>query len=227
MDLREFMSVRCAANVVRQETPLPERLTFEELAILCHLAESTGELRTSDIADYQGVLRPTMTHRTNHLADLGLIVRHEGAHDRRSVCCAISDHGLEVKMRLCSEICQHIHAGAPLHRSSPQRMAKFIDGMGRVFCMSGDLVLLSLLLDEDHRQNISELVHALGLLQPTVSMSINALERDGLIERSYVDCSHGRILNVSLLEKGAQQASHLAAQVEGIVIKRTRRPSVA
>ena len=143
MELKEFMSVRCACNIVRQETPAPERLTFEELAILCHLFENGDELKTSEIADYQGVLRPTMTHRTNHLARLGLITRHEGIHDRRNVCCAISDKGVEVKDRLCREVCSHIQNGAPLHRSSPERICKFIDAMGTVFCMSGDLVLLA------------------------------------------------------------------------------------
>ena len=68
MELREFMSVRRAYNLVRQETDTSRRLTFEEFAILCRLDIVNEPMKTSAIAEYQGALRPTMTHRTNHLA---------------------------------------------------------------------------------------------------------------------------------------------------------------
>ena len=79
------MSVRRAYNVVRQMVVSGERLTFEEFAIICHLCECDEPLKTSAIAEYQGALRPTMTHRTNHLEELGLIDRTEGTSDRRNV----------------------------------------------------------------------------------------------------------------------------------------------
>ena len=78
MDLKEFMSVRRAYNAVRQSVPSEGRLTFEEFAILCRLDFAGVPMKTSDIAEYQGALRPTMTHRTNHLAALGLNDRSEG-----------------------------------------------------------------------------------------------------------------------------------------------------
>ena len=72
MELREYLSIRRAYNLVRQESDASERLTSSEFAILCRLDVAGGSLRTSDIAEYQGSLRPTMTHRTKHLATLGL-----------------------------------------------------------------------------------------------------------------------------------------------------------
>ena len=93
MDLKEFMSVRRAYNAVRQSVPSEGRLTFEEFAILCRLDFTGAPMKTSDIAEYQGALRPTMTHRTNHLAGLGLIDRSEGENDRRNVVCSISEEG--------------------------------------------------------------------------------------------------------------------------------------
>ena len=87
LDLREYMSVRRAYNIVRQMVESSERLTFEEFAIISHLSNSGAPMRTSDIAEYQGSLRPTMTHRTNHLEELGLIERSEGEKDApRSRC---------------------------------------------------------------------------------------------------------------------------------------------
>lgn len=223
MELKEFMSVRCACNIVRQETPAPERLTFEELAILCHLFENGDELKTSEIADYQGVLRPTMTHRTNHLARLGLITRHEGIHDRRNVCCAISEKGIEVKDHLCREVCNHIQNGAPLHRSSPERICKFIDAMGTVFCMSGDLVLLALQMSGDDSLSVSQIVRTLGLLQPTVSMSVSSLVDRGMVERNRATPDATRTLQVSLLPEGKARALELADRVNQIVVRRNRR----
>lgn len=223
MELREFMSVRCACNIVRQETPAAERLTFEELAILCHLYEAGEELKTSEIADYQGVLRPTMTHRTNHLARLGLITRHEGTQDRRNVCCGISEKGIEVKDRLTREVCDHIQNGAPLHRSSPERICKFIDAMGTVFCMSGDLVLLALQMSGEDSLSVSQIVRTLGLLQPTVSMSVSSLVDNGLVERNRATPDATRTLQVSLLPAGKERALELADRVNQIVVRRTRR----
>lgn len=224
MELKEFMSVRCACNIVRHEMPVAERLTFEELAILCHLYESGRELRTSEIADYQGVLRPTMTHRTNHLASLGLITRHEGEQDRRNVCCAISEKGTEVMQGLCQSVCDHIVNGAPLHRSNAARMCKFIDAMGTVFCMSGDLVLLALYMSGEEEMKVSQIVQSLGLLQPTASMSVSKLVDQGLCERNRRSPSAARTLEVSLTPQGREVALGLADRIRQIVVRRNRTP---
>ena len=69
MEVREYLAIRRAYNTIRQRCDADKRLTFSEFAIACRLSLSPEGLRTSDIAEYQGCLRPTMTHRTKHLAD--------------------------------------------------------------------------------------------------------------------------------------------------------------
>lgn len=81
MKVCEYLSVRRAFGLVRQSTPASGRVTFDELGIMCHLANVGKPLRTSEIAEHQGVLRPTMTHRAGHLSELGLIERRMGRSD--------------------------------------------------------------------------------------------------------------------------------------------------
>ena len=52
VDLREYMSVRRAYNLVRQSQPARDRLTFEEFAVLCRLQVAGEPLNTSVIAEY-------------------------------------------------------------------------------------------------------------------------------------------------------------------------------
>ena len=95
MELREYLAIRRAYNLVRQDMPADRRLTFVELAILCRMDVLGRPMNTSEIAEYQGALRPTMTHRTKHLSELGFMVRSKGSSDRRNVICEISDEGRE------------------------------------------------------------------------------------------------------------------------------------
>ena len=118
MELREYMSVRRAYNLVRQSMESNRRLTFEEFSILCKLDVAGEPIKTSDIAEYQGALRPTMTHRTNHLARLGFIDRGEGVTDHRNIVCTISEDGRAFVRDLSQRTCARIPAGQPLARTS-------------------------------------------------------------------------------------------------------------
>ena len=222
VDLKEFMSVRRAYNIVRQNVSSDERLTFEEFAILCRLNESSEPMKTSAIADYQGALRPTMTHRTNHLESLGLIDRREGSTDRRNVVCSISDRGREHVLELASLTRAQIPNGKALSRTSPERILKYVDAMGAYFCKAGELVLLGLYASDENSPTIMQIVDALGLLQPTVSMSVSALAERGLVERGH---DAGRTTRVSLTPAGADYARELAAGIEDLVVRRKLRTS--
>lgn len=226
MDLREYMSLRCAYNLVRHEVPAESRLTFEEYAILSHLNEC-GELKTSEIADYQQVLRPTMTHRTNHLAELDLISRREGLVDRRNVCCRISPKGVEMLERLSSSVMESIPSGQPLHRSTAERIAVVADAMGQVFCTAGDLVLLGLGMSDGGVSSVSELVGTLGLLQPTVSMSVSTLVSDRKVERGLKASSKSRSIGLTLTEEGLSVERELERKIDGIIVHRHRSSALA
>lgn len=218
VDLREYMSVRRAYNLVRQSQPARDRLTFEEFAVLCRLQVAGEPLNTSVIAEYQGALRPTMTHRTNHLAELGLISRGEGGRDRRNVVCAITPKGtLHVEM-LSELTCKEILPGQPLSRALPERIVKYVDAMGSVFAKAGDLVLLALYVEDSQPFTITRLVDSLGLLQPTVSMSVAALVTEGLIERG-----PSRASGLALTPQGSERAAEFAARIGEVVVKRRPR----
>lgn len=222
MDLKEFMSVRRAYNAVRQEVGSEERLTFEEFAIVCHLCDADEPLKTSAIAEYQGALRPTMTHRTNHLESLGLIVRVEGSSDRRNVVCSVSERGRQRALELASLTCARIPNGRALSCTTPERILKYVDAMGSFFCKAGDLVLLGLRSLEGEPATIMRLVETLGLLQPTVSMSVAALADRGLVERER-SATGAHTTSVSLTRDGEAAADELVDRIEGLVVRRKSR----
>lgn len=224
MDLKEFMSVRRAYNVVRQMVASEERLTFEEFAIICHLSESGESLMTSAIAEYQGALRPTMTHRTNHLESLGLIDRREGETDRRNVVCTVSELGRERALELASLTCAQIPAGYALSRTTPERIVKYVDAMGAFFCKAGDLVLLGLRSLEGEPASIMRLVEVLGLLQPTVSMSVTSLADLGLVTRDHT-ATGSHTTSVRLTHDGELAANALVERIGDIVVRRRPRTS--
>ena len=222
MDLKEYMSVRRAYNVVRQMVASEGRLTFEEFAIICHLSESAEPLMTSAIAEYQGALRPTMTHRTSHLEGLGLIDRVEGTTDRRNVVCSVTKRGRERALELAELTCAQIPNGHALSRTTPERVVKYVDAMGSFFCKAGDLVLLGLHSFEGEAVSIMRLVEALGLLQPTVSMSVVSLAEHGLVTRER-SASGAHTTSVCLTREGTEAARKLVEQIDALVVRRKPR----
>ena len=225
MELREYMSIRRAYNLIRQATPSEGRLTFEEFAILAHLQESGDHLKTSAIADYQDVLRPTMTHRTNHLAQLGFISRHEGEKDRRNVYCTISDKGVQELKRLSQGVVDNIPKGQPLSHINAGRVLKYVDAMGAHFCTAGDLALLGLEILGGETKTVTTLVKTLGLLQPTVSMSISSASKSGYVTRKRNVETTARTVSIVLTEEGKERAKELTEIIQGIVVHST--PHVA
>ena len=218
MELREYLAIRRAYNIVRQGLDSTSRLTFAELAILARMEVLGRPMNTSEIAEYQGALRPTMTHRTKHLADLGMISRSKGSADRRNVLCEITETGREHVRETSTLICDILHAGKVLSRTVPRRVCSYIDAMGAISCMSGELVLLGISRFEERRCSVGDLVSLLGLLQPTVSMSVSALEKTGLVKR---DGSSGkRSVDVVLTDEGAARAVELEDQIRMIIVHR-------
>ena len=227
MELREYMSVRRAYNLVRQDTDSERRLTFEEFAILCRLDNSEEPVKTSDIADYQGALRPIMTHRTNHLASLGLIDRGEGTVDRRNIVCSISEEGRSYAQELSVQTRAFIATGQPLARTSPERLRRYVDTMGSVYCTAGELVLLALSMDPEHPCAITQLVERLGLLQPTVSMSVGTLVERGLVDRSRDNAASARSALIRLTDEGRERAEDISTRIAEIIVRRRPRTETA
>jgi DNA-binding MarR family transcriptional regulator len=221
MELREYLAIRRAYNVVRQARPAAERMTFAEFAILCHLEMDKSPQTTSKIASYQHALRPTMTHRVGHLSELGLIERAQGEVDRRNVVCSITEDGSLHARRTCGDICEVLHEGPVLSRTMSQRVMAYVRAMGTLSLPSGDLALLAIARHGEDGASIGSVVEELGMLQPTISMSISTLDRQGLVERKPGARSVRRGSTVLLTEKGAARSEELLDQISGIVIRRT------
>ena len=226
MELREYMSIRRSYNLVRRVVPAHRRLTFEEFAILCRLNVKGAPVKTSEIAEYQSALRPTITHRTSHLARLGFIKRDEGAIDRRNVVCIITEKGVEAVEELSKLTCARIAPGQALSRTSFERIVMYVDAMGALYCRAADMVLLAILDSPKDALSITEIVDALGLLQPTVSMSLTALAESGLVQRKHDDALSRRVTMVELTPQGKTYIKEIVQQIEDIVVKRKSRTAV-
>lgn len=222
VDVKEYITIRRAYNIVRQKVLPAERLTFEELAVLALLSSSAKPVPTSSIANWQHALRPTMTHRANHLAALGLIERGEGQTDRRNVVCAITERGEERLSELCSEIRQVLAHGKVLTRIDSARIKQYLLAMGQYYVQASDLVLMSLALSSREGVPIALIVGALGLLQPTASMSVQSLEERGLAKR---DIPGAKAVKACLTDKGRMRAEDLIVCIEALVVKRRPRTS--
>ena len=215
----EYLAVRRAYNLVRKETPVAERITFEEMALLSHLEVEDAELPTSFLADYQGVLRPTMTHRTNHLFSLGCIARREGTIDRRNVCCSITDKGRKLLDELLSKSCRFASKGEHLSRIRPERMLAYADAMGTLSLGAAELTLIALV--EKGPLSVSGLVDALGVLQPTASMAVMRLEEAGFVSRTAE--SDARTILVTLTEAGRAEAESIGKSIDTVIVRRSRK----
>lgn len=233
MEVCEYLSIRRAYYHVRQETPSSERLPFEEVAILAKLSAS-GPMKTSDIAEYQGALRPTMTHRTNHLTGIGFIERSQGSEDLRNVVCSITDAGEEYLTNICKEICAAIPHDASLHRISPARVRPYLVAMGGMFLSTSDICLLALSEAAPDGLTVTGIVGETGLLQPTASMAVSSLESAGSVSRKRRHASTGRAAEpphghkaigalITLTDEGTVQAQTVHDGVKRLVVHSKRR----
>lgn len=220
MELREYLAIRRAYNLVRQAMPTDERLTFVELAILCRLDVLDRPMNTSEIAEYQGALRPTMTHRTKHLAELGLIERSKGSTDRRNVVCSITGEGKALIREIGAQVCTILRSGSVLTRTTPARIIHYVNAMGSLICMSSDLVILGIVQAPEGSSTVSDLVATLGLLQPTVSMSVSTLASEGLVYRLQGEEASTRSAGIALTEAGQAHADELIAGIRALVVHR-------
>lgn len=222
MEVREYLSIRRAYNIVRQQFDADRRLTFSEFAILCRLYESGTPLHTSDIAEYQGCLRPTMTHRTKHLGALGYITRSKGETDHRNVVCAMSETGADAVNDLCERVKAELLRERSSSRMTIDRLRRSIDVMGAVSYMARDLVLVALSNRDDKTGSIGQLVDEIGFLQPTISMSTATLVREGLALRAKQEGVSGSP-RVVLTDEGDAIGQEHIERIGKISVPRSRR----
>ena len=223
MNVRDYLSVRRAYNIVRQQSESDRRLTFEEFAILCRLEQINGTARVTEIATYQHALRPTMAHRMDHLEKRDLVIRGTVPDDRRASWASLTAHGINVVKELSSQTIKAFPTNSPMRRITVKRLARMVDAMGAVFLTAGELLVLALMDQQDHRAQIGTLVNVTGFLQPTTSMAVSRLVESGLVDRCVLKGGDGRRTTVAhLTDEGMARAEEIASLVEDIVVRKER-----
>lgn len=184
---------------------------------MCHLSNNAHPLRMSDLAQYQDALRPTITHRVAHLVKVGFLERSEGEEDKRNVCCSLSSEGKEYLTKTLENLRNNLQTQEIRDSVSLERMCLAVDNSGSILVSSADLIVLAISIDycaTGETVLVGELSRNLGILQPTVSMAVGTLEREGLIKRVSGVGARESILAVALTKKGKQYAQKIAARIE-------------
>lgn len=186
MKVHEYICVHRCYGALRQHMPSSRRITFEELAILAHLSAAQVPLHMSDLAEYQGALRPTITHRVSHLEKLGFVLRSDCSADHRTICCAISKEGELALNRVLKAMYDQVKLWSPSTYASKGVIAEALNNAGSLSLSAADLILVA--LESEFKQQgieptVGNLSAQLGVLQPTVSMAVAKLENKGLVTR--------------------------------------------
>ena len=141
VNVSQYLEIRRCYNRMRRETPSSSRITFDEFAILCILHQRKG-LSSTQLAAEQGVSCPTMTHRGNHLAQLGYMTRSSSDSDRRRLRCALTRKGTSYVNRTVQRIAQAADPGSGLAELEPSEVVSLVTKMGSRPMSADELTLL-------------------------------------------------------------------------------------
>ncbi len=217
MEISQYLEIRRCFNGVRQETPSASRIIFDEFAILCTLHDNKG-LSATQIAKEQGISCPTMTHRGNHLTQLGYMTRTASSDDRRRLRCSLSRKGTTYVHRTAQSIIDGAPEGSSLRDMDIDALVALIAKMGTMPMSADALSLLCFAANGAASMPIMRIVETTSLLQPTVSMAVLRLEENGAIERAENAGEGGRRpmrrnSGCVLTEKGREMAQEIAEKV--------------
>lgn len=220
MDLNQYLEIRRRFNGVRQETPAASRIIFDEFAILCTLHDHKG-LSATQIAQEQGISCPTMTHRGNHLAQLGYMTRAASNDDRRRLRCTLTRKGTSYVHRTAQAMVEEAVEDSPLVGLEPSDIVPLVAKMGSMPMTADALTLLCFAMRDARSMPVMQIVEATSLLQPTVSMAVLRLEGADCIERPEVSPTTNRRpmrrnSGCVLTDKGAEMAQEIAAKVQAL-----------
>lgn len=217
MESTQYLEIRRCFNGIRQDTPAPSRIIFDEFAILCAMHEHKG-LSATQIAAEQGISCPTMTHRGGHLAELGYMSRQSSNDDRRRLRCMLTRKGSSFVHRTVQAIIDASADAAGLKELEVADLIPVIAKMGSLPVTASQLTLLCFAHADVRSMPVMRIVEMTSLLQPTVSMAVLRLEGSGCIERPETSPTAGRRpmrrgSGCVLTDKGVQLASEVLAKV--------------
>lgn len=220
VDINRYIEIRRSFNALRREAPAASRVIFDEFAILCTLHDRKG-LSATQLAEEQGISCPTMTHRGNHLDQLGYLARIPSLDDRRRLRCSLTRRGLTYVNRTCQAIIASAPEGSSLAGLVPGELIPIVARMGTVPMTADSMTLLCFAVSGEQSMPIMRIVEATELLQPTISMAVLRLEGSGCIERPEEAPVAGRrpmrrSLGCVLTEQGTAMAAQIAEAVRAL-----------
>lgn len=218
MDTRDFLVVRRAFNLVRNESPRSLRLTFEEFAMMCHLLLKRRPVGLSEIAREQNVQRPTLTRRANRLEGMELTVRMVSDADKRAIFCSPTIKGKKVMQSLAGKMQENIVDGA-CEGIAKRQLYSIVSIMSSMSCTAADLVLMSLLQEEANAMRVTRIVELTGLLQPTISMAVSLLEQSEYLRRGTEEDENVSPRMVLFTDEGKKRADGLVARVAALDVE--------
>ncbi len=220
MDVTQYIEIRRRFNALRKEAPAASRMIFEEFAILCALHEHKGYSATQ-IASEQGISCPTMTHRSNHLTQLGYMTRTASNDDRRRLRCMLTRKGTSYVHRTVQSIVDASDEAAGLKSLEMADLVPLVAKMGSMPMAADAFALLCFAHADVRSMPVMRIVEMTAMLQPTVSMAVLRLEEAGCIERSEITSLAGRrpmrrSSGCTLTDRGVEAAQEVVRRVEGL-----------
>lgn len=115
-DVRSLIDVCWKATTITELMPaLPKGMKPRYVHVIdavWHINEpngqDTGTARVGDVSAFLGVTTPSITKLVGEMADLGLVVKHADATDRRAVTLTLAERGLDIRRIYVEEYHAHL-----------------------------------------------------------------------------------------------------------------------
>lgn len=224
MHIDEYLSIRRAYSLLRQQQARSERLSFEEFGMLCHLYSVREPQSARQLGELQNAMRPTAIHRINHLLALGLIERMASSEDKRVLLCSINDKGIQFVEHLVAGTKSNIPSHSSLGRTTNERIVKYVDTIAQVYHRAVEVMILVLYKAPKHQLNMGQLAFEMGAVQPAISMAVSMLEEKGWAVK---ENSAGQSIIVRLTDAGISYAKDVQRTVYDLTVRRRPRKKCA
>lgn len=115
-EVRSLLDACWKAKTITELMPaLPKGLKPRYVHVIdavWHINEANGQdagtARVSDVSAFLGVTTPSVTKLVGEMVELGLIVKHADAADRRAVTLTLTERGLEIRRIYVEEYHAHL-----------------------------------------------------------------------------------------------------------------------
>lgn len=221
LDYREFLVLRRAFDISRSRIPAGSRIIFQELGVLSILSRRPQPVCHSYLAAATHASSATIGHRLRHLGSAGLVVSSQNPTDRRQTLLSITDEGEALLTQVCTTTVATLAPSGILGHVALDRLPVYYSAMSALPIRLGDLILMILRTSDEASLSVADLTYLTGCVQPSVTMSLQRLQANGLVTSI---TSLNKLLT-SLSDEGTRHADGLVGSVSSLVIPRGCRGS--